>query len=208
VLSEWSSAITVKDYHWTASKSELRDLDTPERYHNRNLLGGINLPGGVNTISLTVEPPNPFNFFNGSRLDLSVVVEGDMDIGFPQYGSDFHLLLLPIKINDSNFFKALFDERQLLENLTHSRYLNSSVTGSTAIAFLKYNDILDIQYIWDTSTGILTRKEVTASSGYQLIVVRGRSSIIPAWTYPLVLIAVLIVVLQHIINRNDKSAII
>ena len=70
VQSEWSSTLTVKTYYWKALKSELRDLTTNEQYHNKYLIGGINVPGGSNGIYLNCKPPKEFDFFNGSRLDL------------------------------------------------------------------------------------------------------------------------------------------
>lgn len=205
VTAEWSPAIIVKTYSWYASKSELRNLKTMEQYRDRYLIGGKNVPGGGNEVSLMSAPPANFSFFNGSRLDLDVTVEGDIGIGPLQFGSDFHLCLLPLRTNNSNFFEVLFTERKLLENLTHSSYLNSSITNNMATVFLKYHDILDVQYQWDTTTGILVRKEVTAPSGLQLVVVQGRGISMPAWSSPLVLFAVLALVVWYNRHQNGKS---
>lgn len=205
VQSEWSSSITIKYFRWKAVKSELRDLKTQEQYHETFLIGGINIPGGINAIKLNNTPPSDFDFFNGSRLDLQVTIEGDMGIFLPQYGSDFHLLLLPISINNMSFFEGLFEKTELLENLTHSIYLNSSITDTTARSYLKYNSVLDIQYEWDITTGILMRKEVTAPSGLQLIVEPTSEISIPGWNFPIVLITVLIVIWWHTKRRTGTS---
>lgn len=204
--SQWSSAITVKSYHWKASKSELRNLwDSEEQYRDTYLIGGKNIRGGGTSVSLKSDPPDDFDFFNGSRLDLYVIIEGDMAIDeLPQYSTDYHLLLLPMKINNDSFFEVLFEEKDLLENLTHSIYVSSLITDTIARAYLKYNNVLDIQYEWDTTTGLLMRKEVTSPSGLQLIVVPGKGNLMPGWNFPIALIAVLIVVLWQIKKRNDK----
>jgi len=196
--SEWSSAITVNtEFHWKASKSELRDLKTEERYAADNLeswtlIGGINLPNGGIRLELRSPPPMDFNFFNGSRLDIDCTIEGDTGPHLTDDGSDFHLLLLPLKIDNTSFFELLFNEVQLLENLTHSTYLNSSISNSTAAVWLKYNQIHDVKYEWDITTGLLSRKEVTAPSGLQLVVIPGKGVgfISPGWSIGLTLLVV------------------
>ncbi|MHA2226396.1 MAG: hypothetical protein ACXAC8_14400 [Candidatus Hodarchaeales archaeon] len=203
VQSEWSSTITVKSYHWKALKSELRDLKTNEQYRHNDLIGGINIPGGDNAISLNSLPSTNFDLFNGDRLDIDVTVEGDMVISITQNSSDFHLLLLPIKTNDHNFFTTLFEEKKLLENLTHSIYLNSTISETTAVVNLKYNNTLDVRYEWDTINGQLTRKEVTAPSGLQLIVIPGRGSSMPGWSLIFVLLTILGVAGWEIKRRKE-----
>lgn len=203
---QWSSDITVKSYYWKASKSELRNLDTEEQYKDSYLIGGANIPGGGTSVSLMSEPPDDFDFFNGSRLDLQVVIEGDMVLELSQspYDTDYHLFLLPIKVDNRSFFEVLFEEKRLLENLTRSVYLNSSIKDTKAIVFLKYDDILDIQYEWDTSSGILVRKEVRAPSGLQLIVIQGRASIGPGFNYSIILSAIFLGVLWQIKREKGK----
>ncbi|UCG00424.1 MAG: hypothetical protein JSW11_12340 [Candidatus Heimdallarchaeota archaeon] len=204
VQSEWSSSITVKRFRWKALKSELRDLDTQEQYRENYLIGGINIPGGINTIALRAIPPNDFDFFNGSRLDLSVTIEGDISLDpLPQNGSDYHLLLLPIKIDNKSFFEVLFAKTGLLENLTHSIFLNSSITDTIARSSLKYNGVLDILYEWDITTGLLVRKEVTAPSGLQLIIVPTSEISVPGWNLPIVLLTVLIINWWHKKRKKD-----
>ena len=203
VQVEWSSSMTIKHFRWKAVKSELRDLKTDEKYHETYLIGGINIPGGINSIYLNRIPPNNFDFFNGSRLDLQqITIEGDMAIDLPQYGSDFHLLLLPISIDNKSFFEELFDNTSLLENLTCSTYLNSSITDTTAQSYLKFNDLLDVYYEWDIATGILVRKEVTAPSGLQLILVPTNQISIPSWSFPIVIITFLIVIWWYKKRKN------
>jgi hypothetical protein len=194
VQSDWSSSIAIKHFRWKAVKSELRDLKTQEEYDETYLIGGINIPGGINAIYLNSPPPSDFDFFNGSRLDLRVTIEGDMAIDLPQYGSDYHLLLLPISIDNRSFFEVLFENTELLENLTCSTYLNSSITDTTAQSYLKFNDLLDVYYEWDIATGVLVRKEVTAPSGLQLILVPTNQVSISGWNFPLVLLTVFIVI--------------
>jgi hypothetical protein len=195
VQVEWSSSMTIKHFRWKAVKSELRDLRTEEQYQEMYLVGGLNDIGGITSMYLNSTPPNDFDFFNGSRLDLQqITIHGDMAIDLPPYGSDFHLLLLPISIDNRSFFEVLFENTELLENLTCSTYLNSSITGTTAQSYLKFNDLLDVYYEWDTTTGILVRKEVTAPSGLQLILVPTNQVSIPGWNFSLVLLTVLIVI--------------
>jgi hypothetical protein len=184
VDSEWSPEIKVGKYYWKAIKAELRDLHTEERYgdikEQWSLIGGINIPNGGIEVDLRSKPPMNFNFINGSRLregkNVYFTVEGDMGPHLTDNGSDFHLLFLPIKFDNISFFMSLFDEIQLLESLTHSSYINSTITNTRAIACFKYNQTLDVKYEWDVDTGILTRKEVTAPSGKQLIVIPGKGS--------------------------------
>ena len=178
--SEWSSEITIdKEYFWKASKSELRDLKTEERYaagliESWYLIGGINLPNGGIHLSILSPPPIDFNFFEGSRLAIDCSIEGDTGPHINDTGSDFHLLALPLKMDNTSFFEQLFDEKQLLESLTHSVYLNSSIFNTTAVVWLKYNEIHDVKYEWDTTTGLLARKEVIAPSGLRLVVIPGK----------------------------------
>lgn len=178
--SEWSSAITVDtEYHWKASKSELRDLKTEEQYapdtlERWTLIGGINVPNGGIRLELRSPPQMDFNFFNGSRLNADYTIEGDTGPHLTDNGSDFHLLLLPLKMDNTSFFELLFNKVQLLESLTHSTYLNSSISNSKAAVWLKYNQIHNVKYEWDITTGLLSRKEVTAPSGLQLVVISGK----------------------------------
>lgn len=169
--TEWSSEIVSKTYHWYAEKSELRDIEGNESYRN-GMLGGWNIPGGDNAVHLRSTPPDDFDIFAGDRLDFLWTVEGDMGIWVTD-NSDIHLTILPVRMNGTDFFEQLFSEQVTLENLTQSEFVNSTIEASRATATLKYNDILDVVYVWDTSTGLLARKEVTAPSGKQLVVVPG-----------------------------------
>lgn len=169
--TQWSPEIRSQTYHWKAEKAELRDIEGDERYWEYSLLGGINVEGGDNAIRLR-SVPTIYDLFAGDRLNISWTVEGDSGI-FANNDSDIHLTLLPLSINETNTFELLFSEQETLELLTHSVFVNSTIETERAIAMLKYNDILDVVYEWDTSSGILTRKEVTAPSGRQLVVVSG-----------------------------------
>jgi len=203
--SDWSPDITTKYYHWNAVKSELRSLKTAEQYHDIYLIGGINLQGGGTAIYLQIEPPMSFNFFNGSRLTIHINVEGDISIVPLNYNSDYPLLLLPISMNNVSFFQQLFNDTELIENLTKATYTSSSITDTTAIVNVKYNEILDVQYKWKTSTGILVRKEVTAPSGKKLVVTTGRGLIAPGWTFSIELITILVILgSRSRIKRNSS----
>jgi hypothetical protein len=180
--SEWFSDITIdNEYHWKAVKSELSGLETEERYAADNreswaLVGGINLPNGGIRSKICSLPSVNFNFFNGSRLDVEYTIEGDTGPHLTVNGSDFHLLLLPLRMDGICFFDLLFNDIPLLENLTHSTYLNSSISNLKAVAWFKYNHIHDVKYEWDIHTGFLSRKEVIAPSGLQLVVIPGKGS--------------------------------
>ncbi len=219
VTSEWSSAIAVNsEYHWRAAKSELRDLKTEEQYaadtvESWSLVGGINLPNGGIRLELRSPSPSDFNFFNGSRLNIDCTIEGDTGPHLTDDGSDFHLLLLPLKMDNTSFFELLFSEKHLLENLTHSIYLNSSISNSKAAVWLKYNQIHDVKYEWDITTGLLSRKEVTAPSGLQLVVIPGKGLgficeglfCISGWSLGLTLFAVAPLICWRVTNGKNKS---
>ncbi|MFX1296370.1 MAG: hypothetical protein ACFFD2_16145 [Promethearchaeota archaeon] len=128
--TEWSPTISVSTFNWKATVNQLRDNNL---YNNINFLGSINLPGGGIRVHLQSKPPENFKFFNGDRLNLSIVVEGDMVISVDKYESDYHLLILPIEINGTGFFEFLFEQTELLENLTQSVLINSSI--STILLF-------------------------------------------------------------------------
>lgn len=184
----WSSDIKEgKSYHWKAKKSELRDLESNETYDHG--VGGINVPGGDNEISLKSLPSQEFDFIGGDRLNVSITVEGDMGIYDHreenpqsqyyiefQYLTDWCLLILPIEVNGTNFFELLFREEELLENLTQAAFISSEISESKAQAQFEYNKIHELIYEWDLNTGFLKRKEVTAPSGKQLLVVPGEGS--------------------------------
>ena len=119
-----------------------------------------------------------------------------ISIDLPRYGSDFHLLLLPISSDNRSFFEVLFENIELIENLTCSTYLNSSITDTSPQVYLKFNTLLDVYYEWDATTGILVRKEVTAPSGLQLIMVPTNQVSIHGWNFPLVLLTVFIVIVS------------
>jgi len=195
IQCEWSSAITAKTYYWKATKTELRDLKTNESYHETFLIGGKNSLGQGTSVSLDSDPPSSFDFFNGSRLELFIVIGGDQAFSTSEEtkfinGTDYHLCILPLKIDGESFFQALFNETSLLENLTHCIFINSAITNTTATANLKYNYILDVQYEWDITIGLLTRKTVTAPSGLQLIMIPGRGWTGPGWQFSIVLLAI------------------
>ena len=167
VETEWSQSIGWSG-NWHVSNYEFH-------YEGDNyLVGAINAPGGNIMITLHSNPPTNFNLFNGDRLDLQIAIEGDLLLPtLPQYGSDFHLLLLPIKMNGTSYFELLFDEKHLLENLTQSNYLTSTITSTKAIVALEYRETFNIEYEWDTKTGILVRKVVSDPSGNQFVVLMG-----------------------------------
>ena len=71
---------------------------------------------------------------------------------------------------DLGYFELLFENITLLENLTQSVYVDSSIGEETAELNLKYSGTHDVKYEWDINTGLLLRKTVTAPSGQQLIV--------------------------------------
>ena len=169
--SDWSSERTTENHYWTATKSELRDLKTNEQYQELNQVGGINIKGGSTNLRIISSPSQDFNFFNKSRLNMDITVEGDMEIYIPSFNTDYHLLLVPLRYNNESFLEQLIEEKTLLENLTQSVYQDSLITDTLVTVDMLYHDILEIHYEWDPTTGLLIRKEATAPSGRQLIVV-------------------------------------
>ena len=169
--TEWTASISTSHYNWKSTLNQFSDTDL---YPDGELVGGINSPGGDIQIKLKSIPSNNFSFFEGDRLDFSIGLEGDIAIEVSKFNSDYHLLILPINVNGTNFFELLFKQTILLENLTHSIYINSSISNEFAVVTFKYNDTLDVTYEWNITTGLLTRKSVISPSGLKLIVVPGR----------------------------------
>jgi len=184
--TEWTASISTSHYNW---KSTLNQFSDTGLYPEGDLVGGINSPGGDIQIKLKSIPSNNFSFFEGDRLDFSIVLEGDVVIEVSKFNSDYHLLILPINVNGTNFYELLFKQTELLENLTHSIYLNSSIFNDIAALNLKYNNTLNIRYEWNIATGLLTKKSVISPSGLKLIIVPGvgrRYTSIPTY-YPLII---------------------
>jgi len=184
--TEWTASISTSYYNW---KSTLNQFSDTGLYPEGDLVGGINGPGGDIQIKLKSIPSNNFSFFEGDRLDFSIVLEGDVVIEVSKFNSDYHLLILPIGVNGTNFFELLFEQTELLENLTHSIYINSSISDDIAALNLKYNNSLDVRYEWSITTGLLTRKLISSPSGLKLIIVPGigrRYTFIPTY-YPLII---------------------
>jgi len=171
--TEWSNAIASGEYHWTAEKNELNTWQGDKLY-DYDMLGGTNVPGGDNALYLNYAPSD-FDIFAGDRLDIGWIIEGDMAMPLMN-DSDVHLAFLPLRMDGSDFFEQLFTEQETLEALSRSEFVNSTIESGRAIARLKFNDTLDVVYEWDTSTGLLSRKVVTAPSAKQLIVVPGRGT--------------------------------
>ncbi len=141
--TEWTASISTSHYNWKSTLNQFSDTDL---YPDGDLVGGINSPGGDIQINLKSIPNNNFSFFEGDRLDFSIGLEGDVAIEVSKFNSDYHLLILPINFNGTNFFELLFEQTELLENLTHSTYINSSIINDIATRNLKYNRTIDIEY--------------------------------------------------------------
>ena len=201
--TEWSASISTSHYNWKSTLNQFSDTDL---YPDGDLVGGINSPGGDIQINLKSIPSNNFSFFEGDRLDFSIGLEGDVVIEVSKFNSDYHLLILPINVNGTNFYELLFKQTELLENLTHSIYINSSISDDVAALNLKYNNSLDVRYEWSITTGLLTRKSVISPSGLKLIIVPGigrRYTSIPTY-YPLIIYLSIIVGILIILQKNLK----
>jgi len=112
-----------------------------------------------------------------------------------KFYSDYHLLILPINVNGTNFFELLFEQTELLQNLTHSIYINSSIINGIAALNLTYNSALDIEYQWDITTGLLIKKSVISPSGLKLIIVPGigrRFMTIPSYSLLIISLSIII----------------
>ena len=99
--TEWSASISTSHYNWKSTLNKISDADL---YPDGELVGGINSPGGDIQITLRSIPSNNFNFFEGDRLDFLIGLEGDAVIDVSKFNIDYHLLILPININGTNFF--------------------------------------------------------------------------------------------------------
>jgi len=201
--TEWSASISTSTFNW---KSALNQFSNTGLYSDGELVGWINSPGGDIQIQVYSIPSNNFSFFEGDRLNFWISLEGDVAITVSKFKSDYHLLILPIDVNGTNFFELLFEQTELLENLTHSIYLNSSISDGVAVLNLKYNDSLDVRYEWSITTGLLTRKSVISPSGLKLIIVPGlgrRYMFIPTYN-PLIISLSIIIGILIILQKNLK----
>ena len=200
--TEWSSLLSTSSFHWKSTLNQFSDTDL---YSDGELVGGINSPGGDIQINVNSIPSNNFSFFEGDRLDFLIGLEGDVAIEVSKFNSDFHLLILPIDVNGTNFYELLFKQTELLENLTHSIYLNSSISNDVAALNLKYNNTLNVRYEWDITTGLLTRKSVISPSGLKLIIVPGigrRFMFIPTYYLPIIYLSIIIGILIIYIKQK------
>ena len=200
--TEWSASISTSHYNWKSTLNKLSGTG----YSDGELVGGINSPGGDIQIRVYSIPSNNFSFFEGDRLNFWISLEGDVAITVSKFKSDYHLLILPINVNGTNFFELLFEQTELLENLTHSIYINSSIINGIAALNLKYNDSLDVRYEWNIATGLLTKKSVVSPSGFKLIIVPGvgrRYTSIPTY-YPLIIYFSIIIGILIILQKNLK----
>ena len=198
----WSSSISNSIFNWKSTLNKLSGTG----YSDGELVGGINSPGGDIQIQVYSIPSNNFSFFEGDRLDFWIGLEGDVAITVSKFKSDYHLLILPINVNGTNFFELLFEQTELLQNLTHSIYINSSISDDVAALNLKYNNSLDVRYEWSITTGLLTRKSVSSPSGFKLIIVPGvgrRYTSIPTY-YPLIIYFSIIIGILIILQKNLK----
>ncbi|MDH5645154.1 MAG: hypothetical protein OEZ01_04060, partial [Candidatus Heimdallarchaeota archaeon] len=172
--TEWDdSVVTGGQLYWHAEKSELRDLDNNEVYTDNNLVGGANVPDGETYITIDENPSNTFDLINGDRIEFTIVIEGDMIFIVDDYNSDYHLLVLPIGIE---FFELLFNEVNLLENLTSSTFVSKDITNGIATLVMIYNQTNNVTYKWNIETGILSEKMVLAPSGLSLHIVEGKNN--------------------------------
>ena len=200
--TEWSDSVSTTNYNWKSTLNKLSGTG----YSDGELVGGINSPGGDIQIQVYSIPSNNFSFFEGDRLDFWIGLEGDVAITVSKFKSDYHLLILPINVNGTNFFELLFEQTELLQNLTHSIYINSSISDDVAALNLKYNNSLDVRYEWSITTGLLTRKSVSSPSGFKLIIVPGvgrRYTSIPTY-YPLIIYFSIIIGILIILQKNLK----
>lgn len=128
-----------------------------------------------------------------------------MVIEVSKFNSDYHLLILPINVNGTNFFELLFEQTELLQNLTHSICINSSIINGIAALNLKYNSTLDIEYQWDITTGLLMKKSVISPSGLKLIIVPGigrRYTFIPSYSLSIISLSIIIGILIIYIKQK------
>lgn len=196
--TEWGASVSTSFFYW---KTTLGQLSYNE-YPDGDLVGSIGRAIQIKVYSI---PSINFSFFEGDRLDLGITIEGDIAMPVGKFSNDYHLLLLPISVNGTNFFELLFKQTILLENLTHSIYINSSISNEFAVVNFKYNDTLDVRYEWDITTGLLTRKSVISPSGLKLIVVPGRGIgfiAIPTYYPPIIYLSIIFGILIIFEKKN------
>jgi len=191
-FTEWDASFSTSLLYWKTTSKQL----SYNEYSDGDLVGSFGRAIGLRARSI---PSINFSFIEGDRLDLGITIEGDVPHEVSKFYSDYHLLILPIKVNGTNFFELLFEQTELLQNLTHSIYVNSSIVNDIATLNLKFNNTLDVKYEWDITTGLLTRKSVISLSGLKLIIVPGRGigftipTYYPAIIYLSIIIGILII---------------
>lgn len=175
--SLWYTTIKENNtFHWKVEISELGTITGDEKYNDWKLVGGLNRENGDIKARVEQTPLGVIDFFSDdlNRIDISITIEGDMGVHDFEYNSDFPLLILPILHNNNDFFTELFNNKLLLENLTKSTLVKTDIINDIAIAEMKYEERLDIKYQWNTTTGLLTSKLVTAPSGSKMLVNQGK----------------------------------
>ncbi len=167
----WSDDVKKGEvFLWKATKAELRDrYDFPDQY--RFGLGAINVPSGISEISFIEEPPTSLGSIEEWKSvitdSLLIVVEGDMVIPVE---SDYFLAIVPLSIGDKPFLSELFQNTTLVYEFTGLSN-HTLEMGETTVLRGEFNGSHVVEYIWD-SDGLLMSKNVTASSGRQLLVER------------------------------------
>ena len=214
VNTTWSSEIQVgKTYHWHVEKTNFRGSETfnesnlagsdsidggdiaitIEDVHQANVTGETSQPelvgnqeidGIISANQNSGELPSDFDFISGDRLELSVVIEGDMvkEVNNEQerYHSDWHLFILPISVDGQNFFEILFAHEDLLSNMTQGEFIGSEITESQASARFKLDEHLNVTYIWDVTSGLLKEKRIESDDGGMLKILPGEGKVFEA----------------------------
>ena len=122
--------------------------------------------------------PSNFDVLAGNKSIYYKLVDGEYS--FQPVSSEYHLLLLPVQVNGSNYFEFLFTEKSSLENLTSSVITETSISnGKATMAGIctEGGNMYDVFYTWDTSSGLLLEKRVEGENGKIFVIQLGEKPV-------------------------------
>lgn len=144
-----------------------------------------------------------FDLREGDRLELEIT-KNDDNIRINS-SSDYHLIFLPIKKDSTSYFDLLFNDTELIEDLTGGRYLNSTVDNIVEL-FVEYDSDYIVKYEWDNVTGTMISKVVWDEEGNKLqILPNPNAGLVPISNSSIVLSIIIIVGIRMARTKGHDS---
>ncbi len=207
-VTVWSSKLEPKSYHWKVESMNLNKLNISEQYFDTRLIGAANMEGGDVEILVQSLPDSNFNFFTGDRLKIHIFVEGDAGVMHVDYNSDYNLIILPLTMNDTDFFNLMLENIDYLENLTQSNYLDHHELDNLFTMSFSHKNTFSVNYTWNIETGFLEKKIVLAGSGNKIVVVPGKGKVFSignGYNFNIIQIGLVLSILSIIVILVKKS---